>query len=50
MLPGWSHPCSGKSSYSYPDPPLGDDVHDDELRALYACANPAIPLRSLSPR
>ena len=28
------------------DPPLADDVHDDELRALYACANPSIPIGS----
>jgi RNA polymerase sigma-70 factor (ECF subfamily) len=25
---------------------LGDDVHDDELRALFACAAPSIPLPS----
>ena len=27
-------------------PGLGDDVHDDELRALLACADPGIPLPS----
>jgi RNA polymerase sigma factor (sigma-70 family) len=25
------------------DPGLSDDIHDDELRALYACAAPSIP-------
>lgn len=29
-----------------PDPSLADDLHDDELRALYACADPSIPLPS----
>ncbi|AKF09836.1 RNA polymerase sigma factor [Sandaracinus amylolyticus] len=30
------------------EPPasLGDDMHDDELRALFACAEPSIPLAS----
>ncbi len=28
------------------EPSLSDDVHDDELRALYACANQSIPLPS----
>ncbi len=27
-------------------PGLGDDIHDDELRALLACADPSIPLPS----
>ena len=29
-----------------PQPGLSDDVHDDELRALLVCADPAIPLSS----
>ncbi|UJR86718.1 RNA polymerase sigma factor [Sandaracinus amylolyticus] len=29
-----------------PQASLGDDVHDDELRALFACAEPSIPLAS----
>lgn len=28
------------------DPSLADDVHDDELRALFVCAEPSIPLAS----
>lgn len=28
------------------EPSLADDVHDDELRALFACADPSIPLAS----
>lgn len=34
------------SSAEVPDAALSDDVHDDELRALYACADPSIPLPS----
>lgn len=29
-----------------PEVGLGDDLHDDELRALFACADPSIPLPS----
>jgi RNA polymerase sigma-70 factor (ECF subfamily) len=31
---------------SAPETVLSDDVHDDELRALFACAEPSIPLAS----